>query len=157
MSVLRSDGEAVNYCVRSGELLGRMHFFKTSIQLRLIPAVMAERVKAASRVCTTKESRENSSKIREGSEKSKQLEGGVTHLSHVNGLNQKQEGTPRACLLTGRGSTVLSRSSLVSEGLRSTNIFQCSSRHPAPSAKPHLDLKAIVLLHVELRHLHAGF
>lgn len=41
--------------MRSGELLGRMLFFNTSIQLRLIPAVMADNVKVASRVCRTKE------------------------------------------------------------------------------------------------------
>lgn len=41
--------------MRSGELLGRMLFFKTSIQFRLIPAVMADSVNAASRVCRTKE------------------------------------------------------------------------------------------------------
>lgn len=44
-----------NYCVRSGELLGRTHFFKTSIQFRLIPAVMADRVNTASRVWRTNE------------------------------------------------------------------------------------------------------
>lgn len=42
---------AGTYCVRSGELLGRTHFFKTSIQLRLMPAVMADSVNTASRVC----------------------------------------------------------------------------------------------------------
>lgn len=41
---------AHNYCVMSGELLGRIHFFKTSIQFRLIPAVMADSMNAASRV-----------------------------------------------------------------------------------------------------------
>lgn len=40
--------------MRSGELLGRMLFFKTSIQFRLIPAVMADNVNAASRVWWTK-------------------------------------------------------------------------------------------------------
>lgn len=85
--------EAVNYCVRSGELLGRMHFFKTSIQFRLIPAVMADRVNAASCVCTTKERREKSLKLRDGSQKSKHLEEVVTHLSHDNRL--KKEGKLR--------------------------------------------------------------
>lgn len=66
MSVLRLVCEAVNYCVRSGELLGRMHFFKTSIQFRLIPAVMADSVNVASCVCRTKERTENSLKVREG-------------------------------------------------------------------------------------------
>lgn len=36
--------------MRSGVLLGRIHFFKTSIQFLLIPAVMADSVNAASRV-----------------------------------------------------------------------------------------------------------
>lgn len=40
--------------MRSGELLGRTLFFKTSIQFRLIPAVMADSVNAASRVCGDK-------------------------------------------------------------------------------------------------------
>lgn len=70
-----------------------MHFFKTSIQLRLIPAVMADRVNAASCVCTTKERREKSLKLRDGSQKSKHLEEVVTHLSHDNRL--KRRGTER--------------------------------------------------------------
>lgn len=41
---------ASTHWVRSGELLGLIHFFKTSIQFRLIPAVMADSVNTASRV-----------------------------------------------------------------------------------------------------------
>lgn len=78
-----------------------MHFFKTSIQFRLIPAVMADRVKAASRVCTTKEKRENSFKIREGYEKSKQLEEVDTLLSHDNRF--KKERKLRGCLSMVKG------------------------------------------------------
>lgn len=70
-----------------------MHFFKTSIQFRLIPAVMADRVNAASCVCTTKERREKSFKLRAGSQKSKHLDEVVTHLSHDNRL--KKEGKLR--------------------------------------------------------------
>ncbi len=40
-------------CVRSGELLGRTFFLKTSIQFLRMPAVMAESVKTASLVCRT--------------------------------------------------------------------------------------------------------
>lgn len=79
-----------------------MHFFRTSIQFRLIPAVIADRVKVASRVCTTKERRENSLKIREGSEKSKHLEGVAIHLSHDNGLTKRGRKL-RGCLFTVKG------------------------------------------------------
>lgn len=72
-----------------------MHFFRTSIQFRLIPAVIADRVNVASRVCTTKERRENSLKTREGSEESKHLEGVAIDLSHDNGLTKKGEETER--------------------------------------------------------------
>lgn len=44
--------------MRSGELLGRTLFLRTSIQFLLIPAVMADNVNTASRVCQDKEIKE---------------------------------------------------------------------------------------------------